>query len=50
MTTMGLGFMLFETAIGRCGLAWGAAGLVGVQLPEAGPGATWARLRKRYPG
>lgn len=41
--------MLFETAIGRCGLAWGAAGLTGVQLPEAAPGATWARLRKRYP-
>jgi len=46
---MGQGFMLFETAIGRCGLAWAAGGLIGVQLPEAGPGATWARLRKRYP-
>ena len=25
----------FETAIGRCGAAWSARGLVGVQLPEA---------------
>jgi methylated-DNA-[protein]-cysteine S-methyltransferase len=46
---MGQGFMLFETAIGRCGLAWGAGGLLGVQLPETAPGAAWARLRKRYP-
>ncbi|NQE63681.1 Methylated-DNA--protein-cysteine methyltransferase [Caulobacter sp. RHG1] len=35
--------------IGRCGLAWGARGLIGVQLPEATPGAAWARLRKRFP-
>lgn len=47
MTTRG--FALFDTVIGRCGLAWGADGLVGVQLPEATPGAAWARLRKRFP-
>jgi hypothetical protein len=28
-------FALFDTAIGRCGLAWGEHGIVGVQLPEA---------------
>ncbi|MGR4862380.1 methylated-DNA--[protein]-cysteine S-methyltransferase [Caulobacter sp. LARHSG274] len=43
------GFTLFETPIGLCGLAWGEQGLIGVQLPEAAPGAAWARLRRRYP-
>ncbi|ATC32955.1 methylated-DNA--[protein]-cysteine S-methyltransferase [Caulobacter vibrioides] len=47
MTTQG--FTLFDTVIGRCGLAWGARGLIGVQLPETTPGAAWARLRKRFP-
>ncbi|AZS20113.1 MULTISPECIES: methylated-DNA--[protein]-cysteine S-methyltransferase [unclassified Caulobacter] len=47
MTTQGFAF--FDTVIGRCGLAWGAGGLIGVQLPEATPGAAWARLRKRFP-
>lgn len=43
------GFALFDTVIGRCGFAWGRRGLIGVQLPEATPGAAWARLRKRFP-
>jgi methylated-DNA-[protein]-cysteine S-methyltransferase len=43
------GFALFETPIGLCGLAWGESGLIGAQLPEAAPGAAWARLRRRYP-
>jgi len=43
------GFALFDTVIGRCGLAWGASGLIGVQLPESSPGAAWARLRRRFP-
>ena len=43
------GFALFDTIIGRCGVAWGDLGLIGVQLPEASPGAAWARLRKRFP-
>ena len=42
-------FALFDTIIGRCGLAWGERGLIGVQLPESAPGAAWARLRKRFP-
>ena len=29
------GFTLFETAIGPCGIAWGARGILGAQLPEA---------------
>jgi methylated-DNA-[protein]-cysteine S-methyltransferase len=38
-------YHLFETAIGCCGIAWSAAGLVRVQLPEADDLATAARLR-----
>jgi methylated-DNA-[protein]-cysteine S-methyltransferase len=43
------GFTLFDTIIGRCGIAWGDHGLIGMQLPESSPGAAWARLRKRFP-
>jgi methylated-DNA-[protein]-cysteine S-methyltransferase len=43
------GAVLFETAIGRCGIAWGSSGIVGVQLPEAA-GAERARLLQRFPG
>jgi len=43
------GFALFDTSIGRCGLAWGPSGLIGLQLPESTPGAAWARLRRRFP-
>ena len=39
---------LFETPIGRCGLAWGPRGIVGVQLPEPA-GAERARLLRRFP-
>src|SRR5215831_14134297 len=46
---MTVGFALFETAIGACGIAWGDRGVVGLQLPEARPPATRARLRKRFP-
>jgi methylated-DNA-[protein]-cysteine S-methyltransferase len=39
---------LFETPIGRCGVAWGPRGIVGVQLPEP-TGAERARLLRRFP-
>jgi len=42
-------FTLFETSVGRCGITWGARGVVGVQLPERHEGATRARLLRRYP-
>ncbi|MGH7294211.1 MAG: methylated-DNA--[protein]-cysteine S-methyltransferase [Polyangiaceae bacterium] len=42
-------FALFETAIGRCAVVWTERGLSGVQLPEAGPSATRARVLARYP-
>jgi methylated-DNA-[protein]-cysteine S-methyltransferase len=43
------GFSLFETAIGHCGIAWGGAGVIGVQLPEANEAKTRARLLRRFP-
>jgi methylated-DNA-[protein]-cysteine S-methyltransferase len=43
------GFGLFDTAIGRCGAAWGARGVAGVQLPEAREVETRARLLQRFP-
>ncbi|MFA6265014.1 MAG: methylated-DNA--[protein]-cysteine S-methyltransferase [Pseudolabrys sp.] len=42
-------FTLFDTAIGTCGVAWNARGLIGVQLPEATVAATRARMQKRFP-
>jgi O-6-methylguanine DNA methyltransferase len=44
------GFALFDTAIGRCAIAWGSSGVVAVQLPEASDAATRARLLQRVPG
>jgi methylated-DNA-[protein]-cysteine S-methyltransferase len=42
-------FALFDTAIGRCGIAWNARGLIGVQLPHADETATRRRMHQRYP-
>lgn len=44
------GFALFETAIGRCGIAWGDHGVVGVRLPEENESGMRARLLRRFPG
>jgi methylated-DNA-[protein]-cysteine S-methyltransferase len=43
------GFALFDTAIGRCGIAWGTGGISGVQLPEAGEQDTRTRMLHRFP-
>lgn len=40
-------YTLFDTALGRCGLAWGAGGVVAVSLPEGDETATRARLLRR---
>ena len=45
-----LGHCTFATAIGRCGIAWSAAGICGVQLPEASAAALEARMRRRFAG
>lgn len=42
-------FAFFETAIGRCGLAWSDRGIVGVQLPEGRELQTRARVLQRFP-
>jgi methylated-DNA-[protein]-cysteine S-methyltransferase len=47
MTTEG--FALFDTAIGRCGIAWGPHGIGGVQLPETREVETRARLLRQFP-
>ncbi|MBX3189081.1 MAG: methylated-DNA--[protein]-cysteine S-methyltransferase [Labilithrix sp.] len=43
-------FVLFETPIGTCGVAWSDAGLTWVQLPEADRAATRARIASKAPG
>lgn len=45
-----LGFALFPTAIGHCGMAWAHASLVGVQLPEGDEAGSRARMQRRFPG
>jgi len=42
-------YTLFDTAIGRCGIAWGTRGVVGVQLPETTASATRTRLLRHCP-
>lgn len=41
-------FALFATALGHCGIAWGARGLTGVQLPEADEATTRLRMQARF--
>ena len=45
----GCGYTIFDTGIGRCGIAWGPLGIVGVQLPEAREIDTRRRLFQLYP-
>jgi methylated-DNA-[protein]-cysteine S-methyltransferase len=46
---MGRGYAIFDTGVGRCGIAWSDAGIVGVQLPEARELETRRRLFRLYP-
>jgi methylated-DNA-[protein]-cysteine S-methyltransferase len=45
----GRGFTIFDTGVGRCGIAWGSLGILGVQLPEAREIETRRRLFQIYP-
>lgn len=45
----GLGYTTFDTAVGRCGIAWSEAGIARVQLPEARELETRRRLLQQYP-
>ncbi|MCW5620375.1 MAG: methylated-DNA--[protein]-cysteine S-methyltransferase, partial [Burkholderiales bacterium] len=42
-------YTLFDTTVGRCAIAWGDAGLVSVQLPEASEARTRAFMLTRFP-
>ena len=45
----GRGYTIFDTGVGRCGIAWGSLGILGVQLPEAREIETRRRLFQVYP-
>jgi methylated-DNA-[protein]-cysteine S-methyltransferase len=45
-----MSFCTFDTAIGLCGLAWGADGIASVALLEGDAEETAAHLRRRAPG
>jgi methylated-DNA-[protein]-cysteine S-methyltransferase len=45
----GLGYTIFDTSVGRCGIAWGELGVLGVQLPEAREIETRRRLFQLFP-
>jgi methylated-DNA-[protein]-cysteine S-methyltransferase len=44
------GFTLFDTALGRCGIAWGERGIAAIELPGRDDAATRRRLRRAVPG
>jgi len=45
----GRGYTIFDSGIGRCGIAWGPSGIIGVQLPEVREIDTRRRLFQLYP-
>lgn len=45
----GRGYSIFDSLIGRCGIAWGHAGIVRVHLPEAREIETRRRLLQQFP-
>src|SRR5436305_10678547 len=45
----GRGYTVFDTSVGRCGIAWGDLGVLGVQLPEAREIETRRRLFQLFP-
>ncbi|HEY0330367.1 MAG TPA: methylated-DNA--[protein]-cysteine S-methyltransferase [Rhodopseudomonas sp.] len=42
-------YTVFDTVVGRCAIAWGVAGIVGVQLAEAREIETRRHLLRRFP-
>ena len=45
----GRGYTVFDTSVGRCGIAWGELGVLGVQLPETREIETRRRLFRLFP-
>lgn len=41
--------ILFDTALGRCGLVWGPAGILAASFPYASDDETRAQMRRRVP-
>ncbi len=48
--TTAIGYAVFETAAGPCGIAWNERSVVGVQLPETDASRTRDRAAARFPG
>ena len=46
---MDYGLHIFDTAIGRCGIAWGPRGVTAVSFPERDVAKTQARLQQKCP-
>ena len=44
----GYHFAIFDSAIGRCGIAWSERGINAVQLPMGAEDKTRGRIRQRY--
>ena len=42
-----VGYRLFDTRVGQCGIAWGEQGVLSLLLPDRSPAATRARLVRR---
>ncbi len=42
-------YTIFDTSVGRCGIAWGRTGIVGVRLPEVREIETRRRLLQQFP-
>ncbi len=45
----GRGYTVFDTSVGRCGIAWGPLGIVGVQLPAEREIETRRWLLRQFP-
>ena len=45
-----LGWAVFDTSLGACGIAWGEHGITGAQLPQVHATGTRSRMRHRFPG
>lgn len=43
-------YALFDTALGRCAIAWGPRGIVGVELPGSDDRSTRRRIARSLPG
>ncbi len=49
-STANLGFAIFDTMIGRCGIAWNDRGIVGMHLPQSRESELRADIFRTHPG